>query len=444
MLAFAKKQRALAEIHRRRGDLNTYTQPLKRSGEMKAFLSTFYSDILFSRELHLACTEFPIVGELYKELVPSQIAHEDFWQRYFYRTQSVDRVMRELDQQRAESWQAVAATANQLLAGRKPQEAVDFPSKEDANNSSSVTTRRISSILKSNIASNEAAHLTSRKRTTEHEEVAAVIEASNKRLQTLNVKLDEDELQEERSLSSTKLVEENSATPTTSRERGSLSKNKLEKSIEASASASSEGYNITATLLSATQNEPFDISKQQDKKEKDGHQNKAPTLLRGWTKENPHSQHDAMPSIQSSREQLALETNSATPKSTNRQPIKGLGLSWGILLGALVVCVLALASAHYEWIRDGMCAPAMPGTTLDSTTPMISVKHSWAHHVVSSCQVLEFTWQPPRLVIKSKAGTIKRTNVDRLRIGVQDLQIETKNGRSETIEAPWKSPRVKQ
>ena len=102
----SKKQRALQEIEARRGRIETYTEPLPidTATDIPDFLSHFYRHILFQQrndegiqlelQLHAATT-----GKFYNELVLQQktIAYEDFWQRYFYRTNSVERVMNELD-----------------------------------------------------------------------------------------------------------------------------------------------------------------------------------------------------------------------------------------------------------------------------------------------------------------------------------------------------------
>lgn len=101
MFTFTKKQRAVAEIERRRGQESTYTTPLPRDAlDLKDFLSEFYRNILFKRQadMNADLLQFPqTVGKHYKNLVPNSIAYEDFWQRYYYRTASIERVMAELE-----------------------------------------------------------------------------------------------------------------------------------------------------------------------------------------------------------------------------------------------------------------------------------------------------------------------------------------------------------
>lgn len=119
MFVFNKKQRALSEIDKRRGLTATYTEKLPRDApDLKEFLSDFYRNILFQRqaEMNQELLKYPnTVGKLYNELVlapptpapntkndtdggpPPRLAYEDFWQRYYYRTNSVDRVMAELE-----------------------------------------------------------------------------------------------------------------------------------------------------------------------------------------------------------------------------------------------------------------------------------------------------------------------------------------------------------
>lgn len=104
MIAFAKRQRAVKEIERRRGDLKTYTEPLDRSREdLKDFLTDFYSNILFQRQVEMQqiSIDYPAVQGFYRELVPNVIQHEDFWQRYYYRTDCIDRVLQELEDEDA-------------------------------------------------------------------------------------------------------------------------------------------------------------------------------------------------------------------------------------------------------------------------------------------------------------------------------------------------------
>ena len=103
MFAFAKRQRALAEIERRRGEEKTYTTPLPReASDLKAFLTDFYRNIIFKRQedMKAELIKYPnTVNQFYTALVPKEIAYEDFWQRYYYRTASVERVISELEAQ---------------------------------------------------------------------------------------------------------------------------------------------------------------------------------------------------------------------------------------------------------------------------------------------------------------------------------------------------------
>ena len=101
MFAITLQQRAIAEIDRRRGRRETYTEKLPRDApDLKPFLMDFYRNIMFQRqaEMQQELLQYPsTVQKFYKELVVNAtLATEDFWQRYYYRTGSVERVMAEL------------------------------------------------------------------------------------------------------------------------------------------------------------------------------------------------------------------------------------------------------------------------------------------------------------------------------------------------------------
>jgi hypothetical protein len=105
-----QQQRALKEIEIRRGRIETYVDPLPNNDpDMKEFLLHFYRHILFHRTMITEeCNLYPhTVQYHYHELVLQQkiISHEDFWQRYFYRTSSIERVVVELEQLDQESKQ---------------------------------------------------------------------------------------------------------------------------------------------------------------------------------------------------------------------------------------------------------------------------------------------------------------------------------------------------
>ena len=135
MFAFAKRQRALIEIERRRGDEATYTTPLDRSApDFKEFLEDFYRNVLFKQrqQLHAERLRHPTtVGRHFDELVVRRkaLAYEDFWQRYRYRT-DVDRVTAELDEKRSAYFGDKLQKAERLVGvahseTRRPAAATD-------------------------------------------------------------------------------------------------------------------------------------------------------------------------------------------------------------------------------------------------------------------------------------------------------------------------------
>jgi hypothetical protein len=122
MFSSNKKQRALKEIELRRNRRETYIEPLPgNAADMKEFLMHFYRDVLFHRTMiSEECNLYPnSVKVHYNEVVLQQklISYEDFWQRYFYRTSSVERVIQELEQKDAELKQqrATSSTNPSLL-----------------------------------------------------------------------------------------------------------------------------------------------------------------------------------------------------------------------------------------------------------------------------------------------------------------------------------------
>jgi hypothetical protein len=105
MLVFTKRQRALLEIQRRRNDRDTYTKPLQLafSHDVDDEDEDFFHDFdvnLYPHEdiLDGELVKYSSVRSYYDELVVQTqlVSHRDFWQRYFYRTHSIDRVVREL------------------------------------------------------------------------------------------------------------------------------------------------------------------------------------------------------------------------------------------------------------------------------------------------------------------------------------------------------------
>ena len=100
MFSFVNRQRANSELERRKGDAATYTSPLDGGGpEMKDFLADFYRNVLFKQrdEMNDILINNPkTVGKLYSELVPAQVTNEDFWQRYYYRCGSMERIQNDL------------------------------------------------------------------------------------------------------------------------------------------------------------------------------------------------------------------------------------------------------------------------------------------------------------------------------------------------------------
>ena len=126
MFTFTKRQRALSEMDRRRSAEETYTTPLKGNDstgitidpqEIKVFLQDFYKQIIFQPAvLQTELTDHAdTVGVFYQRLVVESktLSKEDFWQRYFYRTSNVDRVMAELEamdahkrKERTAAWQS--------------------------------------------------------------------------------------------------------------------------------------------------------------------------------------------------------------------------------------------------------------------------------------------------------------------------------------------------
>jgi hypothetical protein len=103
MLVFTQRQRALLELQRRRHDRDTYTKPLLATfhddEDDNDFFHNFNTNILpHDNLLTDELNQYASVRAFYDELVvqTALVSHRDFWQRYYYRTDSLDRVVREL------------------------------------------------------------------------------------------------------------------------------------------------------------------------------------------------------------------------------------------------------------------------------------------------------------------------------------------------------------
>ena len=100
MFKALKRQQAQLEVLARRNRLATFTEPIQvegdeESADLKEFLGDFYRSIYKRRdEIELILQSLPTLNKHYHTLVPSRLAYEDFWQRYFYRC-DVDRVLRQ-------------------------------------------------------------------------------------------------------------------------------------------------------------------------------------------------------------------------------------------------------------------------------------------------------------------------------------------------------------
>ncbi|CAB9526815.1 expressed unknown protein [Seminavis robusta] len=144
MFAFMNRQRALGEIERRRGDVETYTTPLDHGdADMRDFLMDFYRNIIFKRqdEMKAELTKYPkSVGKYHAQLVVAErrVASEDFWQRYYYRTASVERVQKELQnrssmvrQQRSDALQAALNSSFQTAQTIMAAAGASSPSRQE-------------------------------------------------------------------------------------------------------------------------------------------------------------------------------------------------------------------------------------------------------------------------------------------------------------------------
>jgi hypothetical protein len=105
--------RELKELNRRRSALETYTEPLlgtnnKKSADTNAtviseFMSTFNKlMVLYESDFQKELTKFPeTVGKHYFSLVPSEVNHKTFLQRYFFRCWDMERIKKDLDKQQS-------------------------------------------------------------------------------------------------------------------------------------------------------------------------------------------------------------------------------------------------------------------------------------------------------------------------------------------------------
>jgi len=88
-------QNAAAEASARRSRRNTYTEPLinkmknyteEEEKDLSQFIHRFNRRVLSSEACEAVCKDYPwTVARFYNELVPSEVSHEEFWQRYLYR-----------------------------------------------------------------------------------------------------------------------------------------------------------------------------------------------------------------------------------------------------------------------------------------------------------------------------------------------------------------------
>lgn len=92
MFASLKTPLATAEATRRQHQSSTFTEPLHvsdaRQQELKEFLADFYKTIYHKQnELSRLLEENTVLRQQYQTLVvqKKQVAHEDFWQRYYWR-----------------------------------------------------------------------------------------------------------------------------------------------------------------------------------------------------------------------------------------------------------------------------------------------------------------------------------------------------------------------
>ena len=135
MFSLLLRRRANEEQERRRNQSRTFTEPLKRTADMKEFLTQFYKQIYTEERRAYYRQEqekYPILKNHYAVLVPEHVTYEDFWQRYDYRT-DIERIINEL--QLHES----ATLANSL--GKVKKKFMSFIPEEANNISSSLTAK---------------------------------------------------------------------------------------------------------------------------------------------------------------------------------------------------------------------------------------------------------------------------------------------------------------
>lgn len=89
----------------RRSKSSTFTEPLKKTPDMKEFLTSFYKKIYTDQQRAIYREELdghPILKSHFDVLVPGIISYEDFWQRYDYRC-DVERIMTQMKEDNPQS-----------------------------------------------------------------------------------------------------------------------------------------------------------------------------------------------------------------------------------------------------------------------------------------------------------------------------------------------------
>lgn len=166
------RARARHEQDNRRRRQETYTTSLRVNPDMKDFLKQFYCHVytpVKQRYYKTQRAEYPEVDSFYKNLVEKtkQVRFEDFWQRYEYRCNDINRIALELwrqDQQGSAQdtlWDEEKSVPEESAPHIEPEERQPSPTVD-------VTSRSLQEILNDARRRIEAAELESQTRLRQH------------------------------------------------------------------------------------------------------------------------------------------------------------------------------------------------------------------------------------------------------------------------------------
>ena len=149
MFSLFLKRKAYEEQERRRNRSSTFTEPLRKSSDMKEFLMKFYKHIYTDERRQYYRQEqdkYPILKNHYAILVPEHVTYEDFWQRYDYRT-DIDRIWNELRLQEETSLSDSFGKVRDRFMNLIPEENTNSTLDHQTDSQTSITTSDANKVI---------------------------------------------------------------------------------------------------------------------------------------------------------------------------------------------------------------------------------------------------------------------------------------------------------